>query len=114
MTWLKQIMTRQRIFSDLSEEIAEHLAEKTEALVAGGMSREEAEYLAASSRWAFVKLRRGELIAPGAAALRVREHRLDAAAVLALQPRDRREPLLDRLEAPGGVLELLAVAADLR
>jgi predicted permease len=46
MTWLKQIMTRQRIFSDLSEEIAEHLAEKTEALVAGGMSREEAEYRA--------------------------------------------------------------------
>ena len=46
MTWLKQIMTRQRIFSDLSDEIAEHLAEKTEALVAGGMSREEAEYRA--------------------------------------------------------------------
>jgi putative ABC transport system permease protein len=46
MTWLRQIMRRQRIFSDLSEEIAGHLAEKTEALVAGGMSREEAEYMA--------------------------------------------------------------------
>ena len=46
MTWLKQIMTRQRIFSDLSEEIEQHLAEKTEALMADGMSREEAEYAA--------------------------------------------------------------------
>ena len=46
MTWLKQIMPRQRIFSELSEEIAEHLAEKTEALMASGMSREEAEYRA--------------------------------------------------------------------
>ena len=46
MTWLKQIMTRQRIFSDLSEESAQNLAEKTEALVAGGMSREEAEHRA--------------------------------------------------------------------
>ena len=43
MTWLKQLITRQRIFSDLSEEIQQHLAEKTEALMAAGMSREQAE-----------------------------------------------------------------------
>jgi hypothetical protein len=46
MTWLKQIITRQRIFSDLSEEIQQHLAEKTEALMADGMRREDAEYAA--------------------------------------------------------------------
>src|SRR3984885_3247582 len=43
MTWLKQLVTRRRIYSDLSEEIQQHLAEKTEALMATGMSREEAE-----------------------------------------------------------------------
>jgi predicted permease len=43
MTWLKQLMTRRRIYSDLSEEIQQHLAEKTETLMATGMSREEAE-----------------------------------------------------------------------
>jgi predicted permease len=43
MTWLKQLVTRRRIFSDLSEEIQQHLVEKTEALMAAGMSREEAE-----------------------------------------------------------------------
>ena len=43
MTWLKQLVTRRKIFSDLSEEIEQHLAEKTEALIGEGMSREEAE-----------------------------------------------------------------------
>jgi putative ABC transport system permease protein len=47
MTWIvssiKQIFTRRQIFSDLSEEIRQHLDEKTEALMAEGMSREEAE-----------------------------------------------------------------------
>ena len=43
MNWLKQLFSRQRMYSDLSEEIEQHLLEKTEALVAGGMSRAEAE-----------------------------------------------------------------------
>ena len=42
MNWLKQLLVRRRIYGDLSEEIKEHLHEKTEELVAGGMSREEA------------------------------------------------------------------------
>ncbi|MGD0890256.1 MAG: ABC transporter permease [Terracidiphilus sp.] len=43
MRWLKQLVTRQGIYNDLSEEIEQHLAEKTEALMAEGMSREDAE-----------------------------------------------------------------------
>ena len=43
MTWLKHLITRRRIFSDLSEEIQQHLDEKTEALMAEGMGREEAK-----------------------------------------------------------------------
>jgi len=43
MTWLKQLMTRRKIFRDLTEEIEQHLAEKTEALMAEGMGREDAE-----------------------------------------------------------------------
>lgn len=43
MTWLKQLVTRRKIYNDLSEEIEQHLAEKTEALMAGGMRREDAE-----------------------------------------------------------------------
>jgi predicted permease len=46
MTWLRQLMTRRKIFNDLSEEIEQHLAEKVEALMAAGMSREEAELAA--------------------------------------------------------------------
>ena len=42
MNWLKQLLVRRRIYGDLSEEIKEHLHEKTEELVAGGMPREEA------------------------------------------------------------------------
>ena len=34
------------MYSDLSEEIEQHLAEKTELLMAEGMSREEAAYAA--------------------------------------------------------------------
>jgi len=34
------------MYGELSEEIREHLEEKTEELVAGGMSREEATYAA--------------------------------------------------------------------
>src|SRR6267378_6727409 len=42
MRWLKQLFLRRRIYGDLSEEIREHLEEKIEQLVAGGMSRKEA------------------------------------------------------------------------
>lgn len=46
MIWLKQLWMRRRLYSDLAEEIQQHLREKTEALIAGGMSREEAERVA--------------------------------------------------------------------
>jgi putative ABC transport system permease protein len=46
MNWFRQLFTRRRIFSDLSEEIQQHLLEKTEALMAQGMSRREAEHAA--------------------------------------------------------------------
>jgi predicted permease len=41
--WFKQLLTRRRLYNDLSEEIRQHLAEKTEALMSNGMSREEAD-----------------------------------------------------------------------
>jgi len=46
MNWLKQLFGRRRLYGDLSAEIKEHLAEKVEELVAGGMSREEATFAA--------------------------------------------------------------------
>jgi predicted permease len=42
MNWLSQLFLRRRMYGELSEEIREHLEEKTDELVAGGMSREEA------------------------------------------------------------------------
>ena len=42
MNWLKQLVSRRREYSNLSGEIAEHLQEKVEELMAGGMSREDA------------------------------------------------------------------------
>ncbi len=42
MNWLKQMFSRRRFYGELSEEIQEHLDEKTEDLMAGGMSKEEA------------------------------------------------------------------------
>jgi predicted permease len=42
MTWFKQLLSRRRLYSDLSGEIQEHLDEKIEELVATGMSRKEA------------------------------------------------------------------------
>lgn len=42
MGWFKQIFRRKHLYSDLSEEIQEHLEEKIEELVAAGMSRKEA------------------------------------------------------------------------
>ena len=46
MNGLRQLFSRRRMYGELSEEIREHLEEKTEELVAGGMSREEATYAA--------------------------------------------------------------------
>jgi len=46
MTWLKQLLSRNRPYGDLSEEIGQHLDEKVEELVASGMSKEEARYAA--------------------------------------------------------------------
>ncbi|HKW35611.1 MAG TPA: ABC transporter permease [Candidatus Acidoferrum sp.] len=43
MNWLKQLLSRRRIYGDLSEEIREHLEEKVEELVRNGMSRKAAE-----------------------------------------------------------------------
>lgn len=42
MSWLTHLFSRRRIYSDLSAEIREHLNEKIDALVASGLSREEA------------------------------------------------------------------------
>ncbi|MGB7196961.1 MAG: ABC transporter permease [Acidobacteriaceae bacterium] len=46
MHWLKQMFSRRRLSADLSEEMQQHLEEKIEALIAGGMPREEAVHAA--------------------------------------------------------------------
>src|ERR1700741_200031 len=46
MSWFGRLFRRRRLYSELSEEIREHLEEKIEELVAGGMSRKEATYTA--------------------------------------------------------------------
>ncbi|MGH9620417.1 MAG: ADOP family duplicated permease [Candidatus Acidiferrales bacterium] len=43
MHWFRRLFGRRKIYSELSEEIQQHLAEKIEALMAAGMSRKEAE-----------------------------------------------------------------------
>ena len=43
MKWLWQLFSRRRLYTDLGEEIAQHLQEKTDELVSHGMSRREAE-----------------------------------------------------------------------
>src|SRR6476661_8844131 len=43
MNWLKQLVSRPREYSNVSEEIAEHLQEKIDELMSGGMSRPDAE-----------------------------------------------------------------------
>jgi predicted permease len=42
MNWLSRLFSRRRIYSDLSAEVAAHLQEKIDALIASGMSRAEA------------------------------------------------------------------------
>lgn len=46
MNWLKQLTTRGRMCRDLQQEIQQHLAEKTEALMQEGWSRKDAEQAA--------------------------------------------------------------------
>ena len=46
MNWIKQLLSRRRLYGDLSQEIWEHLEEKIDELAASGMSREEATYAA--------------------------------------------------------------------
>lgn len=43
MIWLDRLVSRRRLYGDLSEEIREHLEEKIDVLVSRGMSREAAE-----------------------------------------------------------------------
>jgi hypothetical protein len=43
MNFLAQLLRRKQMQDDISEEIREHLAQKTEELVEAGMPREEAE-----------------------------------------------------------------------
>ncbi|HEV2224529.1 MAG TPA: ABC transporter permease [Candidatus Acidoferrales bacterium] len=42
MNWISRLFSRRRLYGDLSAEIEEHLNEKIDELIAGGMSREEA------------------------------------------------------------------------
>jgi len=42
MNWLKQLLSRRRLYNDLSDEMHQHLEEKIEELVATGMPRKEA------------------------------------------------------------------------
>jgi predicted permease len=42
MNWIRRLFSRRRLYTDLSAEIEEHLSEKIEELIAGGMSRQEA------------------------------------------------------------------------
>jgi len=70
MNWFRQSLSRRRLYGELSEEIREHLNEKIEELIAGGMPRKEAEFAArrdfgnvtlveeegrAIWRWAFIE-----------------------------------------------------------
>ena len=42
MNWFQQLFSRRRLYDDVSAEIREHLDEKAEELVAGGMTRKQA------------------------------------------------------------------------
>lgn len=46
MGWFRQLLSRRRVYDDLSAEIREHLKEKIEELVAGGMSPKDASVAA--------------------------------------------------------------------
>ncbi len=42
MNWIRQIFTRRRVYGDLSEEIQQHIAEKTDELVEQGLPHDQA------------------------------------------------------------------------
>lgn len=46
MNWISHVFSRRRLYDHLSTEIQAHLEERTEELVAGGMSRDEASTIA--------------------------------------------------------------------
>ncbi|MGJ5819754.1 ADOP family duplicated permease [Paludibaculum fermentans] len=46
MNWIQQLISRRRLNGDLAEEIRQHLDEKVEELMAGGLTRKEAELTA--------------------------------------------------------------------
>ena len=46
MSWFSRLFLRRRIYSDLLNEIQQHLTEKIEGLMSEGMSRDEAEHAA--------------------------------------------------------------------
>jgi predicted permease len=46
MNWLQQLVSRRREYSNVSDEIAEHLQEKVEELMSAGMPRQDAEAVA--------------------------------------------------------------------
>lgn len=46
MSWLRKLISRRNLTGELTEEIRQHLEEKIEELVAGGMPRQEAAYAA--------------------------------------------------------------------
>ncbi|MGC2298035.1 MAG: ABC transporter permease [Acidobacteriaceae bacterium] len=46
MSWIRQLFSRRRRFEELAESMREHLSEKVEELVEGGMAHEDAEFRA--------------------------------------------------------------------
>jgi len=46
MRWLAEFFSRRRRYQDISISIQEHLAERTEELMADGLSRKQAEHAA--------------------------------------------------------------------
>ncbi len=44
--WIRELIFRREVYGDFAEEIRQHLDERIEALMADGMSREEAEHKA--------------------------------------------------------------------
>ena len=103
MSWLRQLFSRRRIYGDLSDEIREHLHEKVEELVAGGMSRKDAEAAARAALDSTAQpdlrdrhlgrvalLVAGEKGHPRAAAVRVRPHAAAGISPVATPPASQR------------------------
>ncbi len=42
MNWLKQFLSREKLYAELDEEVVAHLEQRVEELVGEGMSKEEA------------------------------------------------------------------------